>query len=297
MTRRRAFALLLLIALCWGLNWPLGKMLLEHLPPLWVVLLRSALGTLALGGLCLARGRLVWPRRGDWPLILAVGGLHMTAFSALVSVGLTQVSAGRAVLLAYTTPLWVLPLAALTLHERPTWPQWLGASMALLGLLVLFQPADFDWADGRAWRGNGLLLLGAMCWSGSMVYIRAHRWVTPPFELTFWQALLATLLLLPVVLAIEGPPRFVVSAQDLALLVYGGVFAIAVAYWALTTVNRAMPSGLTSLGLLFVPVVGIFSSQLLLGERPDAGLLIAGLCILCGVLTSLWAAPRAQGVR
>uniref|UniRef100_UPI0030B8131B EamA family transporter n=1 Tax=Bordetella pseudohinzii TaxID=1331258 RepID=UPI0030B8131B len=85
------------------------------------------------------------------------------------------------------------------------------------------------------------------------------------FELTFWQALLATLLLLPITLALEGPARFAVSARDFGLLLYGGGFAIAVAYWALTTVNRAIPSGLTSLGLLLVPGGGILGSTLLLG--------------------------------
>ncbi len=295
MSRRHAFILLVLVAICWGLNWPFGKMLLEDLPPLWIVLLRSALGTVALLVLCLARRRLVWPRRGDWPVIASVGVLHMTAFSALVSVGLNHVSAGRSVLLAYTTPLWVLPLAAVVLRERPARGQWLGAALALTGLLVLFQPAGFDWRDSAGWRGNVLILLGAMCWAGSIVYIRAHRWLTPPFELTFWQALLATLLLLPLTLALEGPPRFTLSARDLGLLLYGGVFAIAVAYWALTTVNRAIPSGLTSLGLLLVPVVGILSSRILLGEQPGLELAIAALCIISGVVTSLWARPSGRG--
>ncbi|AZW19083.1 DMT family transporter [Bordetella hinzii] len=295
MSRRHALILLVLVAICWGLNWPFGKMLLEDLPPLWIVLLRSALGTVALFMLCLARRRLVWPRRGDWPVIASVGVLHMTAFSALVSVGLNHVSAGRSVLLAYTTPLWVLPLAAVVLRERPARGQWLGAALALTGLLVLFQPAGFDWRDSAAWRGNVLILLGAMCWAGSIVYIRAHRWLTPPFELTFWQALLATLLLLPLTLALEGPPRFSLGARDFGLLLYGGVFAIAVAYWALTTVNRAIPSGLTSLGLLLVPVVGILSSRMLLGEQPGLELAIAALCIISGVVTSLWARPSGRG--
>lgn len=51
----------------------------------------------------------------------------------------------------------------------------------------------------RAW-----LLLAALCWAASILYVRSHRWVTPPFELVFWQALLATCLLVPLALILGG---------------------------------------------------------------------------------------------
>ena len=50
-------------------------------------------------------------------MILSVGLLHMGAFAALVSLGLQHVPAGRSVVLAYTTPLWVIPAARLFLGE------------------------------------------------------------------------------------------------------------------------------------------------------------------------------------
>ena len=289
----RVFALLALVALCWGLNWPVGKLLLRDLSPLWAVVLRSAVGTFALLILCLARGRLVVPKRADVPVILSVGVLHMTIFSALVSLGLQFVAAGRSVVLAYTTPIWVLPGAYLMLGESAGWLRIAGALLGLTGLVTLFDPQHFAWHDGRALSGNAMVLAAALFWAMSILYIRAHKWVTPPFELTFWQALVATVLLFPVAYFFEGAPS-AIPPRAIALLLYGGVFGIAIAYWALTTVNRAVPSSTTSIGLLLVPVFGIGCSWLLLGERPDATLVVAATLILGGVaLGTLRRTPSA----
>ena len=103
---------------------------------------------------------------------------------------------------------------------------------------------------------KGLVLLAALCWAANIVYVRAHRWVTPPFELAFWQALLASVVLTALAWATEGAPRVIWSPGLAWLLGYGGVFGIAVAYWAAVNVNRSLPAGLTALGLLGVPVVG-----------------------------------------
>ncbi|MCY1520706.1 hypothetical protein D9M68_554900 [compost metagenome] len=69
---------------------------------------------------------------------------------------------------------------------------------------------------------------------------------------------------------------------DLAwLLGYGGIFGIAVAYWAAVTVNRALPAGVTSIGLLGVPVFGLLCSAVVLHE-PVSTSLLAGMALIVG---------------
>lgn len=281
---RSAWLLLGVVALAWGINWPVGKAMLAYLPPIWVVALRSAVGTFALLVICLLRGRLVIPKRGDIPVILSVGVLHMTAFSALVSLGLQFVPAGRSVVLAYTTPLWVVPGAWLLLGEPLTGRRLFGVGLGLLGLLLIFNPLTFDWHAGRAVFGNGLVMLAALCWAVSILYVRSHKWVTPQFELVFWQALLATVLLVPLALLHDGVPSIDWQPSLIGLLLYGGVFGIALAYWAVTTVNRMLPATTTSLGLLGVPVFGIVCSAVALGEVVSGALLGAMGLILGGIL-------------
>ncbi|MFH0130263.1 DMT family transporter [Variovorax sp. VaC1] len=290
---RLAIWLLGTVAIVWGINWPVGKATLAYLPPIWTVALRTGVGALAVLVLCLLTRRLVLPRRGDIPVILSVGGLHMTAFSVLCSVGLAHVSAGRSVVLAYTTPLWVVPGAWLLLGEAPTRRRLLGAGLGLAGLLLIFNPQTFDWHDQRAVMGNAAVLLAAFCWAGSILYVRAHKWVTPPFELVFWHALLASCLLLPMAVAIEGVPHIEWNPALVSQLLYGGLFGIALASWAMTTVNRMLPATTTSLGLLGVPVIGIVCSSVALHEPLSAALLAALALILGGIAMGMGRGGKA----
>ncbi len=283
LSRRDAILLLAAVVLAWGGSWPVTKVILESLPPLWTTALRSAIGTLMLLAICAGQGRLIRPRRGDVPVILSIGLLHMVGFSALVSIGLQFVPAGRSIVLGYTTPLWVTPGARLLLKEPITARRALGVAIGLGALMVMFNPASFDWGDRAALLGNALLLLAALCWAGSILYVRAHRWLSPPFELLFWEALLATFVLVPLALLVEGVPRVAWSAGLVLLLLYGGAFGIALPYWAITLVNRSLPAAVTSLGLLAVPPFGVACAALALGEPLSLTLLGAMALIIGGI--------------
>ncbi|OAS93799.1 transporter [Achromobacter xylosoxidans] len=281
--RRQALSLLVVVVLAWGFTWVVSKLLLQYMTPIWAVAARSVVGAAALLALGLALRRVAWPVKADIPVILSVGLLHMGAFAALVSLGLQYVPAGRSVVLAYTTPLWVIPAARVFLGEPIGRGRQLGLALGVLGLAVIFNPLAFDWGNHEAVFGNGLVLLAALCWAANIVYVRAHRWVTPPFELAFWQALLASGVLAAVAWAAEGAPRVLWHADLAWLLGYGGVFGIAVAYWAAVNVNRSLPAGVTAIGLLGVPVVGLLCSAALLHEPLSAPLLLGMALIVAGI--------------
>ena len=289
------------VAVGWGTAWPVIKAILQDVPPLWTLLLRSLVGTATLFTISIGRRSLTLPQRGDIAVVLNVSLLHMVAFAVLVSVGLQFVPAGRSIVLGYTTPLWVSAGARIFLSEALTRARIAGIGLGLFGLAVLFNPFSFPWHDHAAVMGNLLVLLGSFCWAASILHVRAHRWVSSPFQLVPWQVLLATCTLAPLALLFEGVPRIEWSARLLALLVYGGTAGIALPYWAMQIVNKNLPAITTSLALLVVPVVGVACSALALGEPITAGLIVAMLLIICGIavgmsdsIKRLWAA-KAQG--
>ena len=98
-----AILLFAIIAVAWGTAWPVIKAILQDLSPLWAMVFRSAIGTATLFAIAAGRRGLVFPRRGDTPVVLNIALLHMVAFTALISLGLQFVSAGRSVVLGYTT--------------------------------------------------------------------------------------------------------------------------------------------------------------------------------------------------
>jgi drug/metabolite transporter (DMT)-like permease len=297
LSRRAAILLFALVIFSWGITWPVTKAIVAQVPPLWASTIRSGIAGVALLALLLARGNLIVPKRGDIAVVLNISLLHMVAFAALVAIGLQFITAGRSVVLGYTAPLWVVPGAWLFLGERLTARRAAGVGIGVAGLALMFNPLAFDWRDSNAVLGNGLILLGALCWAVSILHVRAHTWSSTPFQLVFWEILLATAVLLLLALLIEGPPPHIAWSLELVgLFLFASIFGVVVAYWAMAMVNRSLPAVTTSLGILATPVVGTLGSAIALAEPIGMTLLVAMALILGGIAvgTTAGAAPRVK---
>ena len=283
LSRRTALLLFAIVVVTWGLNWAVTKIIVHSVVPLWATAIRTAVASVTLLAVQLARGEFILPRRGDWPVIFAIALLHMVAFSALVAFGLKFAPVGRSIVLGYTTPLWVVPGAALFLNEPMTRTRLAGTALGLFGLVAMFDPLAFDGGDKDALVGSALILLAALCWAANILYVRAHKWVSSPFQLTFWQTLLASCVLSTLAILFDGVPQIAWSPSLAAAFCYGGMFGTALAYWAMAVVNRSLPAATTSLGILATPVIGVIVSTLALGETIDVSLLVAMAMILSGI--------------
>jgi drug/metabolite transporter (DMT)-like permease len=284
------------VVFAWGTTWPVTKAIVASAPPLWACAIRSAIAGLALLALHLVRGDLALPPRGDMPVVMGIALLHMVAFAGLVAIGIQFIPAGRSVVLGYTTLLWVAPGARLFLGEPITAWRAAGLALGLGGLALMFNPLAFDWSDTGALFGNGLILLAALFWAVSILQVRAHKWLSTPFQLVFWEVLIATVALAVLAALVEGgAPHIVWSWQLVLLLLYAGVFGVVVAYWAMATVNRSLPALTTSLGILATPVVGTLCSAVALGEPLELPLLAAMALIIAGIAVgTVGGAPAAR---
>jgi len=295
-SRRQGILALITVVLAWGLTWPVNKVVLATLPPIWAVSLRAAIATIALFALQAASGRLTLPPRGDLPVLISITLLHMVGFNLLASWGLGLVPTGRTVVLAYTTPLWVTPAAAFLLHEPLTPRRAVGVVVGLAGLVSLFNPLTFDWRDHRVVLGNLAIVVAACLWAASIVHIRAHRWRSTPFVLIPWETLLTTVILIPIALASTPMPHVDWNPRFVLLLVYLGIPGTAVAYWAVAMASRHLPAVTTSLGLLATPVVSVITATLWLGEPVTVPLVVAIVLVLGGVAIGV-TGPRPGSAR
>jgi drug/metabolite transporter (DMT)-like permease len=285
-------SLLALVVMAWGVNWTVTKMIVADMTPLWAAAMRTLVATIVLLPALALSGQFIIPTRKDVPVVLAISLFHMVAFSALMTAGLKYVPVGRSVVLGYTTPLWVAP-AAWFFMDEPLSPQRIfGISLGLAGLLFMFNPAALDWSDHQALLGNGLLLLSALAWSVSILYTRAHRWIATPFQLVFWEVLLATFILIALAAAFEGRPRITWTPSLMVELGYSGIVGNVLGFWAMAVVNRSVAATTTSIGILATPIVGIASSAVLLRETVDAQLIIAAGIILLGMLVATINRPK-----
>ncbi len=276
--------LLVAVVILWGANWPVMKVGLQSMPPIWFATARMTLGAATLFALLMVLGRLKLPTRRDLPLVLTVGGLQMAAFLLLVNLALQHVEAGRSSVLAYTTPLWVTPAAMLLMSETLTPRKAAGLVLGLGGLAVLFNPLGFDWASREALVGNALLLGAAFAWSLAILHVRVHSWDSSPLQLAPWQMLVAAVPLGLLSWFSESWSTVRWSGELAVILAYNGPLATAFCFWAVVSVNRALPAITTSLSLLAVPVAGVLLSAVFLSETLTPTLVGGLLLILAGTV-------------
>jgi drug/metabolite transporter (DMT)-like permease len=283
LSRTAAYVVLAALVLIWGVNWPIMKLVVQAMPPLWFLVTRLTVGAICLFAFLVATGRLALPTRADWPVVLSVSVFQMWLFIGLTTIGVQFIPAGRSAIISYTSPLWVLPAAVLLFGERLTRWKLLGMVLGLGGLIVLLNPASIDWSDSKALLGNFLLLIAAGMWAVAILHTRRHHWHLSPLQLAPFQM---ALLIIPggvVAWAVEGPFRAEWSRQLIAMLVYNGPIATAFAFWASVSIQRALPSTTVSLSYLAVPATGLIASTLWLGEALPFSLTVGGVLILFGV--------------
>jgi len=266
-----------------GLSWPIIKIGLEASTPLWFAAARATLSATTAFILLACLGRLAWPHRADWPIVLSVGALQLSCFFAFSNLGMQSLPAGRSSVLAYTATLWVVPLS-LMVGERVGWRAVAGVLLGLAGIVVLIEPLRFDWNDRAIIWGHVWLLLAGFTWAIAIVHIRRHRWKLAPLDALPWQMSVATVLLWIFALIAEPAGHLELDRKELWMsLLYIGAFAGPIATWAAVSVGRALPPVVGSMGMLGVPLLSIASSVALLGETITMPLTIGTALVIAGI--------------
>ena len=293
----RARRLLVALVLIWGASWPVVKIGVTAVPPIWFACLRYVVGTACLAGIVALRGELTLPSASDWRLIAVSGVLQMATYSALSAVALTRLPPGRSAVLAFSTPLWVMPISAWWLRERVRWPGLVGVGAGLAGILVIASP-ELQRAPGGQLIPIVLLMCAAAAWAVSIVFVRAHRFQASPLSLAPWQMALAAVLLLPCAIGLDGALPSP-NVRGLASLAYVGPVATAFAYWAVVEVGRHVRATTISMTLLAVPCVGLLISVLTFHEAVSRSLGLGTALVVAGVMltSSVRHGERRGGVQ
>ena len=289
------FLLLAGITLFWGANWPMMKIALGEIP-VWsfrsLCLVGGGIGLLTLSGIS---GRsLRVPRREVGPLMLCavfnVIGWHL--FSGY---GVSMIPAGRAVIIAFTMPLWATLLSSLVLGERLTLAKLSGLALGLAGLAILIGP-DLR-TIGVAPLGALMMLGAALSWATGTVLLKRFTWTIGSARLAGWQLLFGAVPIVSGALLIDGPPALTgISTEALLATLYIIALPMVFCHWAFFQVVRLFPAALAAIGTLAIPVVGVFSSALVLGEAVGFRELLS-LALVCSALAVVLGLPTLRPAR
>jgi drug/metabolite transporter (DMT)-like permease len=280
---RSTWGLLIMLTLGWGCNWPLMKLALAEIP-IWTF--RSLCVTAGAAGIfAIARigGQPLLPPRAQWPRLIGTALFNTTAWNILIAYGLTLLPAGRSAILAYTMPLWVALLSVPLLREPLTQRRLLGLLLGMSGMLLLLSD---EWASLRAAPVGALLVIGAaVSWALGTVLMKRYPTALPTTSFTGWQLLIGGLPIGIGALLLETGKLAPLSSQAVVALAYNMVVASIICYWVWFKIVSRASATASSLGTLSIPVVGVFSSMLVLGERPDWREYLALLLVLAAIAT------------
>ena len=274
----------MLVVLFWGVNWPIMKLGVQYMTPLWFAATRMFLGLLFLFGLLAFQGRLRLPARADKTILISIAIIQIAFPTALIHSGLLHLGAGRSAVLVFTMPLWVAPLAFFFLKERISAVKLTGLSLGLAGVAALFNPMAFDFTDQSQLIGNGFMLIASFSFATAIILVRRNPSAAPIIQLVPWQLFLGSVLLAIAALSIEGTPDVQWSSSLVAIMAYNGPIASGFCFWAYLTVSSNLPAMNTAIGSLGIPVIGVISSAFILGESLNLSVVSGLVLILLGIL-------------
>jgi drug/metabolite transporter (DMT)-like permease len=233
------------------------------------------------------------PSRERWPLAV-VAFFNITAWHLCSAYGLTRIQAGRAAIIAYTMPLWTVIFGRLMVGDRITRARMAALGLGLLGMVALVAPVARTLWEAPA--GTLLMLTAAVGWAIGTVLTKSQVWTIPTAVLTGWQVMLGGV---PIALGAAlrlsaaggADPEAAlasVSSTGLVGLAYATFVGAIFCHWAWFRLVGILPAAVAAIGTLGIPIVGLFSSALILGEPVGVGellaliLVVSGLAILVG---------------
>jgi drug/metabolite transporter (DMT)-like permease len=221
------------------------------------------------------------PSRERKPIALAAL-LNVTGWFLCSAYGLAHLQAGRAAVIGSTMPLWAIIMAKFFLKEQLTLERLVGLGLGLVGLTILIWP-DIR-AIGEAPFHAAFMLAAAISWAAGTITMKRFQWTAPIIVLTGWQFILGAI---PVVsgtlLFPSGIAVSLISPKAILAMAYTIIVPTLFCHWAWFKSVSLLPTSVASMGTLPIPVLGVFSSALILGERIGLREFLALVLVLVGL--------------
>lgn len=284
----RHVLLALLVVAIWGFNFVIIKLSVEALPPILAAGLRFVAA--ALPAVFFIR-----PPKAPWWLVVGFGLSFGFALYGFLNLSIAWgMSAGLSSLVLQTQAFFTMALAFVLLGERPSRFQIIGAMIAFAGIGVI----AFERMAAAALLPLGMTLLAALSWGLANVLTKKAGRINA-LAFTVWGALAAPLPLIGLSLLVEGPEVVLGALQDfgwqeaglIAFLAYpatllgGGIWS-----WLL----GRHPASTVAPFTLLVPITGLLSGYLVLGETITPTEIGGAVLVISGLVVTVWRGRPAE---
>lgn len=281
---------LIVLTLVWGMNWPILKIGVTGFPAITFRSMSMWLGWPLLGLVLLQMKVPFHVPRKEWKDLLLLATSNMFVWHVLIILAVQDLSSGRAAILGYTMPIFSAVIGVL-FYKSPLRPRaWLGVALAAVAALLLLWH-ELVHLSGKP-LGVLMALVAAASWALGTQQIRHTRMTVPTLTIVFWMTGMTTLLMSALAVVFEMDRWTMPPAATWGSIVYNaiGVFVFAQAAWL--GLARNLPPLASSLSVMFIPVLGVFTGAWWLGEVLHWQDWMAVLLVVAAIASVLWPAKN-----
>ena len=267
MINRRQLWALLALTLMWGVNWPMMKLSLQGITPLYFRASTMLLGASGLFIFVAMRGERMWPVGREWRSIATLGLTNVLGWHTLSIFGVQELASGRAAILGFTMPIFTVLIGAALFKERIT--ARVGLAVACVAVSVgLLLWHELQSLSGRP-AGIAWMLGAALCWAMGTLQMRRAHLTLSPMVVTVWMLLLGSCIVGVMALSFEPLPQPAgFSGPMWVSLAYGVFINYGAAQLIWFSMARNLPPATSAMSIMAIPLVGTLSATLIVGEAP-----------------------------
>jgi drug/metabolite transporter (DMT)-like permease len=279
-------AVLLGVNVVYASSYVATRLTLGDVPPATLALVRCALGAVLLLPLALRRPLAAPVPAPDRWRIAAMGVLGFGAAFAFAHWGLLRSTAANAALLIIVEPIAIIALSPLLLREQLRRREVVGATLALVGtmLVVLDGIPGLTARLAPHWRGDLLLMASGLAYASYSLIgrdvLRRHP-ATPVTAISIAWGAVALVPLAGLEWWAGERPRW--TAQAVAGTLYLTVVITALAYMVWNWALERVPAPRAAIFLNVQPVAGSLLGVLILGDAFTAFTAAGGALIVAGL--------------
>ncbi|MEM5382147.1 EamA family transporter [Paraburkholderia phymatum] len=286
--------LALVVVLAWGVNFVVIKVGLHGVPPMLLGGLRFTLAAIP-AVFFIRRPKMPW----RW--LIAYGAtISLGQFAFLFSAMYVGMPAGLASLVLQAQAFFTLGFAALFLHERFRAQNVLGLMIAAIGLAVI----GMQGGHAMTLTGFILTLCAAVMWAlGNIVTKKVGK--VDLVGLVVWGSLVPPVPFFALSYLLEGPQRIEaaltgIGATSVFAIVYLAFVATLLGYVLWSRLLSRYPAGQVAPFSLLVPIIGLASASVLLGESLSAAQIGGAALVMAGLAVNVfggWVVQRLAPAR
>jgi drug/metabolite transporter (DMT)-like permease len=290
MNRKQLLALVAL-TLMWGINWPMMKLSLRELSPLYFRAITMTLGAVWLFFFFKARGVRMLPQGSEWKTVATLALPNMLGWHTISIFGVKELSSGRAAILGFTMPVWTVVLGALFMGH-PFTRRTLWATVAVACAIGLLMANEVTTLTGRP-LGVLWMELAALSWAIGTLMMRRLSITLPTEALAVWMMLMASACLWVLAVVVEPVPSFQFSGPMWASLAYGVLINYGFAQIIWFSLARDLPPATSAMSVMAIPLIGAFSATFIVGEWPHWQDYVAVVLVMSAIAAVLLPPRRA----